>query len=281
VRKDLNKLGLDTVTTGTLATRFAGSSDLFGDDGRRPWNSVNILVTHDGFTLRDVFSYDGKQNLQPWPYGPSEGGDDNNLSWSQGGIAANQRKAARTALALMLLSAGTPMLTGGDEFLRTQYGNNNPYNLDSSKNWLDYSLDADAQNFKAFAKGLIAFRKAHAALRPLNFYSAADVKWLTAAGWPPDAWWWNAGDQHAMAWVLDGARLGDSASWLYVAYNGWSEAVNFTLPDPGAGKAWYRVTDTCPWAEGQGQVRAPGNEDRIGGGTYGLCGRGVLVLLAK
>ena len=94
-----NKLGVGAVTPGTLATRFAGSSDLYGDDGRKPWNSVNFMVAHDGFTLNDLYVRNGKNNGQAWPYGPSDGGEDNNNSWDQGGVAVDQRKAARTGLA--------------------------------------------------------------------------------------------------------------------------------------------------------------------------------------
>jgi glycogen operon protein len=164
VRKDQNQLGVEPITPGTLASRFAGSSDLYGDDGRKPYHSVNFVVAHDGFTLRDLYAYNGKDNLQPWPNGPSDGGEDNNHSWDQGNVAADQPKAARNGMALMLLSAGVPMMTGGDEFLRTQFGNNNVYNLDSSSNWLNYSWSTDQTNFRTHTQRLVAFRKAHPAL---------------------------------------------------------------------------------------------------------------------
>jgi glycogen operon protein len=291
VRQSQNKLGSATVTTGTLATRFAGSSDLYGDDGRKPWNSVNFLVAHDGFTLGDLYRCNSKNNTQAWPYGVSDGGEDNNNSWDQGGVQADQRKAARNGFALAMLSAGVPMITGGDEYLRGINCNNNPYNLDSSANWLTTSWDANGSNFNAFAKGMIAFRKAHPALRPVNYYSSVDnnanvmeqLRWFKTDGTVADAAWFSDPSQHAMAWRIDGSEFGDAASALYVAYNGWSGAVNFTLPWPGTGKTWYRVTDTCPWAEGANQVRAPGAEDLVGGENYvyGMCGRGVLVLIAK
>ena len=290
-RKDQNQLGSATVTPGELASRFAGSSDLYSDDGRKPFNSINFLVAHDGFTLKDLYSYNTKNNLQAWPYGPSDGGEDHNISWDQGGIAADQRKAARNGFAFLMLSAGTPMFNGGDEFLRTQYGNNNAYNLDSSANWLNYSLSVDQQNFKAFAQRLIAFRKAHPALRPANFFSGVDnngnvmeqMRWFQPSGAVADsAYMTNAGN-HALAYRIDGTELGDTASAIYVAYNGWSGAVNFSLPWPGTGKSWYRVTDTCPWAEGASQVASPGSETFIGGEgySYGVCGRGLLLLIAR
>ncbi len=290
-RKDQNKLGSENVTPGELASRFAGSSDLYQDDGRKPWHSINFMVAHDGFTLRDLYAYNNKNNNQAWPYGPSDGGEDNNVSWDQGGVAAAQRKAARNGFAFMMLSAGTPMFNGGDEFLRTQYGNNNTYNLDSSANWLNYTLNTDQTNFKTFAQRLIAFRKAHPALRPANFYASNDtngnvmeqMRWFKTDGTVADSYYMTNSSNHAIAYRIDGSEFGDSASAIYVAYNGWSGDVNFTLPWPGNGKNWYRVLDTAEWAEGANQVAPAGSESYIGGEwyVYGLKARSVLVLIAK
>ncbi|WNG53618.1 glycogen-debranching protein [Archangium gephyra] len=291
LRKDQNQMGLETVTPGDLATRFAGSSNLYGDDGRKPYNSINFMVAHDGMTLKDLYACNSKNNSQAWPYGPSDGGEDNNHSWDQGGVAADQRKAARNGFAFLMLSAGTPMFNGGDEFLRTQYCNNNVYNLDSSANWLNYSLSTDQANFKTFAQRLIAFRKAHPALRPANFFSSVDnngnvmeqMRWFQPNGAVADTAYMGNSGNHSLAWRIDGTELGDSASAIYVAYNGWSAAVNFSLPWPGNGKQWYRVMDTCPWAEGANQVNNPGSEALIGGEgySYGVCARGVLLLIAR
>jgi len=291
LRKDQNQLGSETVTPGQLASGFAGSSNLFEDDGRKPWNSVNFMVAHDGMTLKDLYSCNSKNNLQAWPYGPSDGGEDSNHSWDQGGVAADQRKAARNGIAFLMLSAGTPMFTGGDEFLRTQYCNNNVYNLDSNKNWLDYALSADQSTFKTFAQRMIAFRKAHPALRPAEFYKGTDnngnvmeqLRWFKPDGQVADSAYMSSGSNHALAWRIDGTEFGDTASAIYVAYNGWSATVNFALPWPGNGKSWYRVTDTCPWAEGPSQVATPGSEALVGGEwtSYGVCGRGTVVLIAK
>ena len=290
-RKDQNQLGSAAVTPGELATRFAGSSDLFGDDGRKPWNSINFLVAHDGFTLKDLYSCNNKNNSQAWPYGPSDGGEDHNTSWDQGGVAADQRRAARTGMAFLMLSAGVPMFNGGDEFLRSQNCNNNAYNLDSSANWLNYGLTTDQTNFKTFTQRLIAFRKAHPALRPANFFSGSDtngnvmeqLRWFRPDGAVADTAYMGDGGNHALAFRIDGTELGDTASAIYVAYNGWSGAVDFKLPWAFNGKQWYRVTDTCNWAEGANQVAAAGSEAAVGGegATYGVCGRGLIVLIAK
>lgn len=291
LRSDQNRMGYDAVTPGTLASRFAGSSDLYGDDGRRPWNSVNFMVAHDGFTLADLYACNTKNNSQAWPYGPSDGGSDDNRSWDQGGVAADQRRAARNGQAFLMLSAGTPMMTGGDEVLRGVRCNNNPYNLDSSGNWLGWNPDTNQTNFRTYTSRLAAFRKAHPALRPANFYSSADgngnglgqLTWFTPAGSSPDGAYWGDANNHAIGWRIDGTELGDPASAIYVAYNGWSGDVNFILPSPGAGKNWYRVTDTSNWAEGPDQVAQPGSEAYLGGQgtTYLLRGRAVLLLVAR
>jgi isoamylase len=291
LRRKQNKLGVETVRMGTIATRFAGSSDLYGDDGRRPWHSINFMVAHDGFTLNDLYVYNTKQNDQPWPYGPSDGGDDHNNSWDQGGVTAHQRRAARTGFAFLMLSAGVPMMTGGDEALRTQFGNNNPYNLDSPANWLYWTRDSYEANHETFAKRLIAFRKAHPALRPANFYSGVDnngnvmeqLRWFKPDGNQADAAYFDSPDNHAIAWRIDGTEFGDPAAAIYVAYNGWSGDVNFTLPWPGPGRNWYRVTDTATWNEGPDTVAQPGSEAFIGGEytVYGLQARSMLLLIAK
>ncbi|HEX7643698.1 MAG TPA: isoamylase [Burkholderiaceae bacterium] len=283
LRQAQNDMGVIAVTPSQLATRFAGSSDYYQGSGRSPWNSVNFMVAHDGFTLKDLYSCNGSNNNQAWPYGPSDGGSTNNYSWDQGGGASDQRAAARVGFAFMMLSAGTPMMTGGDEYLRTINCNNNPYNLDSSGNWLNYTWSTDQSNFNAFVKGMIAFRRAHAALRPVTWYTASQLAWYTPAGITPDSTYWNSSSNHDIAYVFNGSALGDSYSQIYVGYNGWSASVNFTLPSPGSGKNWYRVTDTCAWDEGSGQVTPPGSETFIGGQgyVYGICGRGLLLLIAK
>jgi isoamylase len=279
LRRDQNKLGVSPITPGELATRFAGSSDLYA--ARHPAASVNFMDVHDGFTLKDLYSCNAKNNGQPWPYGPSDGGSDSNDSWDQGGDAAAQRRAARNGMAFLMLSAGVPMIAGGDEHLRSVNCNNNPYNLDSPANWLSSSWSSDQTTFATYTQRLIAFRAAHPALRPATFYTATQLQWFTPAGVAPDNAYWSNPDNHALAWRLDGPSLGDPSPALYVAYNGWSGDVTFTLPPPPAGRSWYRVTDTSSWAEGPDQVRAPGAEDPVGGSPYVLGGRAVLLLIAK
>ena len=283
IRRSQNKLGVDQFTTGRLATRFAGSSDLFQSNGRRPWNSINFVVAHDGFTLADVYRFNSKNNNQPFPAGPSDGGNDDNVSWDQGGNPADQRKAARNGLALLLLSAGTPMLTGGDEFLRSLNGNNNPYNLDTPFNWLNYLLSPEQKKFMSFAQRLIEFRRTHPVLRPVDFYTEAQLRWFRPDGGFADSSYFDNPDNHAIAWVLDGIAFQDPTSAIYIAYNAWSAEVTFHLPSPGAGKKWFRAMDTSPFLESVGNIVSPGAEEEIGGAseTYSLGPRAVLILVAK
>ncbi|MBH9552341.1 isoamylase [Inhella gelatinilytica] len=291
IRKKQNQLGVETVLLSEIASRMAGSSDLYQDDGRKPWHSVNFMVAHDGLTLKDLYSCNGKNNNQAWPYGPSDGGEDNNHSWDQGGSAQAQRRAARTGLALSVVAGGVPMFTGGDETLRSQLCNNNTYNLDSVGNWLNPSASTDQTNFRNFTQRLLAFKKAHPALRPADFYVANDtngnvmeqLRWFKPDGTVADTAYFTNTANHALAWRLDGTEFGDPASAIYIAWNGWSGAVNFTLPWPGAGKSWYRVTDTATWADGPDTFANPGGEPLIGGETtvYGLQERSLLILIAK
>jgi isoamylase len=287
-RKDQNKLGVENVTPGQIATRFAGSSDLYGDDGRKPWASVNFIVAHDGFTNRDLFVYNAKNNQQGWPYGPSEGGEDNNMSWDQGGDPAMQRKAARNAMALVALSAGVPMFTGGDEMYRTQFGNNNAYNVDSDKNWLDWNDTTRNAQFLSFTRRLFNFRNAHPALRRAGFYTGAvgpsglrDIQWLTDQAADASGAYMDNVNNHFVALRIDGQQAGDSAASIYVAYNGWSGYVTARLPTPRPGKAWYRVSDTAPWMESRGNFTDPGAEDRLDVTTYDMIGRSLLLLIER
>jgi len=283
VRTSQNKLGVTPVTTATLATRFTGSADLFQSNGRRPWNSINFLVAHDGFTLADLYRFNAKNNNQPFPAGPSDGGSDDNISWDQGGNASDQRKAARNGLALLMLSAGTPMMTGGDEFLRSLNGNNNAYNLDTAFNWLNYQFNDQQKAFTTFTQRLIAFREAHPALRPVDFYTSAQVLWYRPDGGNADSTYFTNPDNHAIARTIDGTAFQDPNSSLYIAYNAWSGNVTFTLPSPGGDKSWYRAMDTSPFLEAAGSMVAPGTEEKIGGAgaTYDLGARAVVVLIAK
>ena len=159
-----------------LAYRLTGSSDLYQDDGRRPYASVNFVTAHDGFTLADLVSYNGKHN-EANGEGNRDGSDDN-LSWNSGvegptadpAVLTLRERRIRTFLATLFISQGVPMLCGGDEMGRTQQGNNNAYCQDNATSWVDWSQDARSQRLLRFTRGLIQFRKAHAELQRRKFF---------------------------------------------------------------------------------------------------------------
>jgi glycogen operon protein len=289
MRRSQNMLDVENVPPAELARRWAGSSDHFQDDGRKPWHSINFIVAHDGFTLRDLYSYNTRQNNQPYPKGPSDGGADHNRSWDQGGNPAAQRQAARTGLVLLMVSAGVPMITGGDEFYRTQFGNNNPYNIDNDANYLrPADAQANARHFN-FTKKLIAFRLAHPALRPADFYTGADgnsnglkdIAWLRENAHEPDLGYMQDPNNHFLAYRLDGSEFNDPAATIYFAYNGWKDTVTATLPANRPGKKWRCVADTAAWMEPADNINSPGNEEPLANRQYNLHGRSAIILIER
>jgi glycogen operon protein len=282
IRQDQNQLGVTAVTLGWLADRLAGSPELFADDGRPPAASVNYLVSHDGFTLRDLYACNAKQNAQAWPYGPSSGGDDDNKSWDQGGDPARQRQAARTGMALLMVAAGVPMMTGGDEFLRTQGCNNNPYNLDSPAMWLDWTQLEAQRGFHTFVTRLIAFRRAHPALRPAAWRGAPALTWHGADGQPLSGAAMDDPSRNVIVMRIDGAATpGEPARGLFVAYNGGTASSRVTLSRFAPGTRFHRVADTASWMEGADNIAAPGSEVALGGQIYDVHPRSVVLLIEQ
>ncbi|MCA9605001.1 MAG: glycogen-debranching protein [Myxococcales bacterium] len=260
VRRDLNRLGVQALPLRELMRRLSGSPDLYEDDGRPPAASINFVVAHDGMTLNDLFRYGAKQNDLPWPYGPSPGGTNDDLAYDHRGDPVRQATATRTAMALLAVSAGVPMITGGDESGRTLRANNNPYNLDNEASWIAWPGDEPLREATA---RLFAFRAAHAALRPARHWRVftdadgdglTEVRWFRDDGRFVDDAYIDAEANHFVAWQLDGDELGDAAASLFFAYNGWSGTLTVAVPDPPPGLAWHRAIDTGPNGEAFGFV---------------------------
>ena len=179
----------DAGTIGPLATRLAGSADLFQDAGRAPYHGVNFVTSHDGFTLADLVAYNDKHNEANGESG--NGGVDDNLSWNCGAegptddpaVNRLRRRQVRNATALLMVSQGVPMLLAGDERGRTQRGNNNAYSQDNELSWIDWRDDAERRSLYRFFRLLIDFRKRHPNLR------RRDVRRGGRGGWP--AIWWH------------------------------------------------------------------------------------------
>ena len=290
-RASQNKLGYVSVTPGSMATRFAGSDDLFRPRGRAPWNSINYIACHDGFTLRDLYSFNQPNNNQPFPYGPSPGGRSANdeMCWDHGGDASQQVQAVRTALGILRLSAGTPMLAGGSEFYRTQFGNNNPFNMDTVANWFDWQAAQQQSAVTSFTRNLVWFRRSHVCLRPSQFFTGTDhncnglkdLAWYFDSGAEVSAEYFANPSNRFLAFRIDGTEFGDSVTSIYVAYNGWTDPINVAIPLLIAGNAWYVVADTSAASEPWGNIHAAGQEAVLSGGHYLVSGRSLVVLLER
>jgi glycogen operon protein len=178
---------------GDLATRLSGSSDLYGDDGRRPSASVNLVTVHDGFTLADLVSYDRKHNEANLENNAD--GNDSNDSWNCGAegptedpqITALRQRQMRNLLLTLFLAQGVPLLQAGDEIARTQHGNNNAYCQDNEISWLDWDIDDDRRALLEFTKQLIALRATEPVFRRRNFFQGRPI----TGGDVKDIYWGN------------------------------------------------------------------------------------------
>ncbi|MEP7207626.1 MAG: glycogen debranching protein GlgX [Casimicrobiaceae bacterium] len=282
-------------STAALAQCLTGSGDQFNQRGRRPWASVNFITAHDGFTLADMVSYNDKHN--------DANGEDNrdghsdNRSWNGGvegptddeEVLALRARQQRNLLATLLLSQGTPMLLAGDEFGRTQHGNNNAYCQDNEISWVDWDLARSerGQALTRFVQRLIALRQHFPVLRRNRFLNGhlieslgiKDVTWLAPSGEEMDEAQWGDGNAHCFGMLLDGrapssaiVRAASDASLLLVI-NGWHEGVEFTLPKAPEDGAWTLLVDTAQEA----RESLPEYEK---GATYVATGRSFLVFLA-
>jgi glycogen operon protein len=233
---------------GQLATRLCGSSDLYERSGRQPHHSVNFVTCHDGFTLWDLVSYNHKHNRAN---GEDErDGSNDNSSWNCGvegpttdaAILHVRQRQARNFIATLMLSQGVPMLLAGDEFLRTQGGNNNAWCQDNAVSWVDWSLAERNAGFLRFVREMIALRKRHPALRRRGFLRGGDVIWHGVIAYKPDFSPWS----RSLALALDGRRTGREPDRdIYMAFNAWTETLPFRIPPAPQGRPWRRVVDTA------------------------------------
>jgi isoamylase len=278
-----------------FAYRFTGSSDLYGDDGRRPHSSINFIVAHDGFTLNDLVSYNEKHNEANGEN--NNDGDNNNHSWNCGvegptddeAVNELRERQRRNFLATLFLSQGTPMLCGGDEIGRTQRGNNNAYCQDNEISWYNWDLSQSSRNLLRFTRRMIALRNEHPALRRRKFFKGrkiwgADVKditWFRPDGKEMSEQDWNAGWSQALAVRLGGDALGDldprtglpiTDTDLLILVNSSHLPVTYTLPAPAEGEKWQALVDTS------NTLGVPAIASFDGNGRYELCDRAVAVL---
>jgi isoamylase len=269
------------VGLGEFATRFCGSSDLYAGSRRRPTASVNLITVHDGFTLRDLVSYDDKHNEANQE--SNRDGTSDNASWNCGtegpttdqDILALRERQSRAMLTTLLLSFGVPMLLGGDEMGRTQQGNNNAYCQDNEIAWLDWSQpDTDLQDFTT---RLVALRKQHPVFRRRRFLAgaeASELQWFTPQGTGMTSGDWSDAGALAIGLYLDGSDDPDHAADgtplldddFLVLVNAWWEPLEFVLPVTRAGAAWRLEVDTYdPAATGpSAPAQAAGQRQTVG-----------------
>jgi isoamylase len=259
-----------------LMQRIYGSDDLFPDSrayAYHPYQSVNYINAHDGFTLYDLVSYNQKNN---WKNGHDNlDGMDENYSWNCGHegdegapaeVLALRRKQVKNFCCLLLLSNGIPMFRAGDEFLNTQFGNNNAYNQDNETNWLDWSQLQTNQDIFRFFKRMIAFRKSHPSLCRSRF-------------WREDVSWYGTGpavdlspDSRSLAFCLHGASQADDD--IYVMTNAYWEELQFRIQE-GTPQDWVRIVDTSlPTPDDFAELGVP-----LKHGTYQVAPRSIVVLV--
>jgi glycogen operon protein len=248
-----------------LGYRLTGSSDLYQHSGRRPVASINFVTSHDGFTLRDLVSYNDKHNEANGE--ENRDGDSHNNSWNHGvegptddpEIQELRARQQRNMLATLLFSQGIPMLLAGDERNRTQQGNNNTYCQDNELSWLNWELDAEAQTLLEFTRRLIALRKAHPALRRRSFYGRVvqgvetrDIEWLNPDGTEMNTAMWNDGLRRTVGLLLNGQVIDERNDQgkpirddlLLILFNAHFEEVPFVMPDGPDDPEWELLIDT-------------------------------------
>jgi glycogen operon protein len=277
-----------------LATRLTGSSDLYARNGRRPHASINFVTAHDGFTLRDLVSYNEKHNQ-----GNGEGnrdGEDDNLSWNCGAegetddqeVQALRARQMRNMLTTLFASQGVPMLLHGDELGRTQGGNNNAYCQDNEIAWQSWAVTPEQRQFLAWTQRLLGLRKEYAVLRrrdyyvgrPLDTLGTKDIRWLRPDGGEmADDDWRDAGCRclgvHKAVVQPDGATEPGASmrrESLLLLLNAAADRVGFLLPPVPAPWSWMSVLDTA-----RPDV-AVGTDRYASGATYDLESRSMAIL---
>lgn len=252
----------DGLQIGDLATRIAGSSDLYQHSGRTPFTSINFVTCHDGFTLTDLVSYSQKHN-EANQEGNRDGMDDN-ASWNGGvegfttdpGVLALRAKQKRNLMATLMLSAGVPMISGGDEIGSTQQGNNNAYCQDNPTSWYDWNLSDEQKTLLEFMQRLIAIRKSQPVLLRSEFFKGAvqpgsplqDIYWFSPMGHSMTPADWNNPALKTLGVLMDGSVLEEeSGDTLLILLNADEKIIQFQLPHHYSGHPWELLIDTAQY----------------------------------
>ena len=276
-----------------MATRLAGSSDLYEQGGRRPHASVDFITSHDGFTLHDLVSYNQKHNEANGEN--NRDGTDDNISWNGGAegptddpeIRALREKQKRNFMATLMFSQGVPMICGGDEIGRTQRGNNNAYCQDGEISWYGWNLNKEQREFLQFVRDVLRLRKTHPVLRRHKFFQGRylrgseikDIAWFSPKGHEMTDEEWNAESARCLGVRLAGDAIDDvdelgqriTGDTLLILLNAHHEAVPFILPAHKKDTRWGLTLDTAAEKPEKGKRLARG------GRTYNLQERSLAV----
>ncbi|MDO8988053.1 MAG: glycogen debranching protein GlgX [Sideroxyarcus sp.] len=286
----------DKSLIGDFARRLTGSSDLYEHSGRKPYASVNFITAHDGFTLQDLVSYNGKHNEANGH--DNRDGSDNNNAWNCGAEGPTRKREInmlrarqkRNLMATLLFSQGVPMFVAGDEMGKTQLGNNNAYCQDNALGWVNWKLAKGDREFMAFVTRLIALRREHPVFRRRNFFQGRsirgtevkDIQWLKPDGAEMSDDEWAGDSTRSLGVFLSGDSMLESDSRgkpvrddnFLLLFNAHHEALNFKLPELHPGCAWTRLLDTCGESELTGA-------DFASGDSYPLKERSLALLIEK
>jgi isoamylase len=264
---------------GSFASRICGSSDLYHGSGKGPECSINFVACHDGFTLNDLVSYQRKHN-EANGEGNRDGVNDNHsanygVEGESGdpAVEAVRQRQIKNFLLTLAISRGVPMLLGGDEFRRTQGGNNNAYCQDNETSWVDWSLCQGKDEIARFARNALAFRRAHPVLRQEAFYTDKDIQWFAPDGESPD---WLDPRQNRLACLIRGRDGPD----LYLMFNAGVEPASFILPPSSSRRRWHPAVDTA--RSPARELCTAGEEGALATPTvYSLSSRSSAILLAR
>jgi isoamylase len=264
---------------GLFAQRICGSADIYSSSGKGPGSSINFVTCHDGFTLDDLVSYNDKHNEANGEN--SRDGTNANYSRNYGaeggtkdaGIESVRKRQIKNFLLTLLVSRGVPMLLGGDEFRRTQGGNNNAYCQDNETSWIDWTDLEKHQEIYRFARGMIAFRLAHPILSKEQFYTEDGIQWIGPQGGLPD---WADPKEKCFACLI---RENEQCA-LCLLFNAGAEAIDFRLPPVSSGVQWHLAVDT--FSQTTQDLFGPGKEPLLQyPQTYLLQLRSSAILLAR
>jgi isoamylase len=276
-----------------LSLRLTGSADLYGDDGRSPYNSINFITCHDGFTLNDLYSYDRKHNEANAEN--NKDGTNENFSWNCGvegptedaAILRLRKQMIKNALSCLLIPLGTPMILGGDEFMRTQNGNNNAYCQDKEEIWFDWDYAKQHKDMTEFLRKIIVFRKRYTVLQQRKFLAGqgldfAKVQGIAWYGENLDSVRWDDPALKTFCCHLDGSKEPSSGLgryYLFFILNADTNGHTIKIPQH-ENITWYRVLDTS--LESGEDILAPGKEKKLADpGTFRVSPRCVAGLLGK